>query len=98
MRRHRATGRSAMSTPAFEDRPPLTEHVNAYDERHLTTYLRLLDAADEGADWGEVVAVIFGIDPEREPERAKTIYESHLARARWMSAAGYRQLLGTRLQ
>ena len=72
--------------------------MNAYDERHLTTYLRLLDAAEEGADWREVVAVIFGIDPEREPERAKIIHESHLARARWMSAAGYRQLLGTRAQ
>jgi hypothetical protein len=87
-----------MSTPAFEDRPPLTKHVNAYDQRHFTTYLRLLDAAEEGADWREVVAVIFGIDPEREPERAKIIHESHLARARWMSAAGYRQLLGTRPQ
>jgi hypothetical protein len=87
-----------MSTPAFEDRPLVTEHVNAYDERHLATYLRLLDAAEEGADWREVVAVIFGIDPVREPERAKIIHESHLARARWMSAAGYRQLLGTRAQ
>jgi hypothetical protein len=87
-----------MSTPAFEDRPPIADNVNAYDERHLTTYLRLLDAAEEGADWREVVAVIFGIDPEREPERAKVIHESHLARARWMSAAGYRQLLGTRAQ
>lgn len=87
-----------MSTPAFEDLPPLTEHMNAYDERHLTTYLRLLDAAEEGADWREVVAVIFGIDSGREPGRAKIIHESHLARARWMSAAGYRQLLGTRPQ
>jgi hypothetical protein len=87
-----------MSTPPFEDRPPLTEHVNAYDERHLITYLRLLDAAEEGANWREVVAVIFGIDPEREPERAKILHESHLARAKWMSAAGYRQLLGTRAQ
>jgi hypothetical protein len=42
--------------------------------------------------------VIFGIDPEPEPERAKIIHESHLARARWMSAVGYRQLLGTRAQ
>ncbi len=55
-----------MSTP-----PPLTDHVNAYDERHLATYLRLLDAAEEGVDWREVVVVIFGIDSEREPERAK---------------------------
>jgi hypothetical protein len=87
-----------MSAPAFEDRPPLTDNVNAYDERHLTTYLRLLDAAEEGADWREVVALVFGIDPERELERAKIVHESHLARARWMSAVGYRQLLGTRPQ
>jgi hypothetical protein len=58
----------------------------------------MLDAAEEGADWREVVAVIFGIDLVREPERAKIIHESHLARARWMSAAGYRQLFGTRAQ
>jgi len=35
----------------------VTERVNAYDEQHLATYLRLLDADAEGADW-------------REPDRA----------------------------
>ncbi len=87
-----------MSIPAFEDRPPLTERVNAYDERHLVTYLRLLDADAEGADWREAVSIIFGLDPAREPERAKTVYDSHLARARWMTEAGYRHLLEPRMQ
>ncbi len=87
-----------MSTLAFEDRPPLTERVNAYDERHLVTYLRLLDADAEGADWREAVAIIFGLDPTREPERAKIVYDSHLARARWMTEAGYRHLLEPRMQ
>lgn len=87
-----------MSTPAFEDRPPLTDHVNAYDERHFATYLRLLGADEEGADWREVVSVIFGIDPERESQRAKIVHDSHLARARWMTEVGYRQLSGPRLQ
>lgn len=86
-----------MTTPAFEDRPPLTERVNAYDERHLATYIRLLMAEEEGADWREVVSVIFGLDPAREPDRAKTIYESHLARARWMTEMGYRHLLEPRM-
>ena len=82
-----------MSVPPFEDRPPESQKLTAYDERHLVTYLRLLDAADEGADWREIVAIIFGLDPEREPERARTVHDSHLARARWMTEFGYRDLL-----
>lgn len=87
-----------MSVPAFEDRPPVSERVNAYDERHLVTYIRLLDADAEGADWREVVSVIFGLDPDREPDRAKIVHDSHLARARWMTEAGYRYLLEPRMQ
>jgi len=49
----------------------LTERVNAYDERHLPTYVRLLMAEEEGPDWREVVLVLFGLDPTREPDRAK---------------------------
>jgi hypothetical protein len=87
-----------MATPPFDDHPPLTERVNAYDERHFVTYLRLLDAQRDGADWREAVAVIFGLDPEREPQRARAVHDSHLARARWMTETGYRQLLEPRLQ
>ncbi len=87
-----------MSVPAFEDRPPATERVNAYDERHLVTYIRLLDADAEGADWREAVSVIFGLDPDRDPDRAKIVHDSHLARARWMTEAGYRHLLEPRMQ
>ncbi|MGH8337756.1 MAG: hypothetical protein ACRETL_13260 [Gammaproteobacteria bacterium] len=36
---------------AFDDhQPPLTERVSAYDERHLATYIRLLDADAEGVE------------------------------------------------
>ncbi len=84
--------------PPFEDQPRLTLRVNSYDERHFVTYLRLLDAAEEGADWREAVSIIFGIDPEFEPERAKLVHDSHLARALWMTNTGYRHLLEPRLQ
>lgn len=53
-------------------------------------------AEEEGADWREVVQVIFGIDPQREPDRAKRMYDSHLARAHWMTEAGYRDLIAPR--
>ena len=82
-----------MTVPAFDDHPPDEPSVTPYDERHLKTYLRLLDAAEAGADWREVVQVIFGIDPKGEPARARSVHDSHLARARWMSRTGYRDLL-----
>jgi hypothetical protein len=82
-----------MPIPAFNDRPPESDKLTKYDERHLLTYLRLLDAAEEGADWREALAVIFDMDPEQDLPRARTIYDSHLARARWMTEQGYRHLL-----
>lgn len=87
-----------MTIPAFDDHPPQTERVNGYDERHFVTYLRLLEAAKEDADWREVVGIIFGIDPAIDPGRAKAVHDSHLARARWMCQSGYRHLLEPRLQ
>jgi hypothetical protein len=84
-----------MATPPFDDRPPETERVNAYDDRHFVTYLRLLDADAEGADWREVVLIVFGLDPSREPDRAKIIHNS---RARWMTEHGYRHLLNPQMQ
>ena len=82
-----------MTAPPFETQPPQDEGVTSYDERHLVTYLRLLDAETEGADWREAVSIIFGIDPALEPERARAVHGSHLARALWMTRSGYRHLL-----
>jgi hypothetical protein len=87
-----------MTGVTFEDRPPLTDRVNAYDEEHLAIYLRLLMAEEEGADWREVVEVLFGLNPVAEPDRAKTVHDSHLARAHWMTETGYRHLLEPRVQ
>ena len=82
-----------MTIGEFRDRAPDGPTLTDYDRRHASTYVRLLDAADENADWGEAVLVIFSVDPAREPDRARTIYDTHLARARWMTRSGYRDLL-----
>ena len=82
-----------MTVVAFEDSPPLAETITEYDERHLITYIRMLDATAEGADWREIVQVIFGLDAEHDPERAKAVYDNHLSRATWMTQSGYRHLL-----
>ena len=64
-----------------------------YDRTHLKLYMRLLDAEADGADWEEAAEILFGVDPDREPERARRMHRSHLARARWMTEHGYRDLL-----
>lgn len=82
----------------LEDSPPQTDRVSAYDEAHLAAYLRLLDAAEECADWREVAEIVLHLDVSADPQRAKRIYDSHLARARWMTEKGYRHLLEPRMQ
>ncbi len=86
-----------MAEKRFQDCPPDKPHLTGYDEAHLSDYLRLLDADEEGADWREAVSIIFGLDPTLDPERAKTVHDGHLTRARWMTEAGYTYLLGPRL-
>jgi hypothetical protein len=79
--------------PPLSDTAPKANVLTSYDEQHLVTYLRLLDAEEEGADWREVARIVLHIDPAREPERARRAWDSHLARARWMTESGYRHLL-----
>ena len=82
-----------MTKVEFLDQPPESDVLTDYDREHMKLYLRIFDAAEEGADWKKVVSVLFDLDPEKEPERSKLVHDSHLARARWMSEHGYRQLI-----
>jgi hypothetical protein len=75
------------------DKAPSGDVLTSYDNDHLVTYLRLLDAAAEGADWTKAARIVLGMDPEQEPERARATWESHLERARWLTEHGYRQLV-----
>ena len=84
---------SATGTTPIADLAPQSDDLTDYDHAHLTLYLRLFDAAESGASLQEVSQILFGIDADKEPERARKIYDSHLARARWMTEHGYRKLL-----
>lgn len=79
--------------PAVADQAPSDGSLTRYDHQHLITYIRLLDAEAEGADWREVAELVLHIDPNREPQKAEAIWRSHLARAQWMTHSGYRHLL-----
>ena len=79
--------------PDVADAAPMDSELTPYDHEHAVTYLRLLDADAEGADWQEVARIVLHIDPEREPDRARRAFDSHLARAKWMTEHGYKHLL-----
>jgi hypothetical protein len=79
--------------PPIADTAPSQAQVTDYDLAHLSTYLRLLDAASAGASWEEVARIVLSLDPAKDPDRALRAHETHLARARWLSDNGYRDLL-----
>ena len=83
----------AKATQTYLDEPQSGETLTSYDRAHMKLYMRLLDAERDGADWREAVHVLFGIDPERDPECCRSIHDAHLARAHWMTERGYRELV-----
>lgn len=79
--------------PDVADEAPSDNAVTPYDEQLYVTYLRLLDACRDGADWQEVARIVLHRDPIAEEARSRHCWESHLARAKWLSGSGYRRIL-----
>ena len=79
--------------PDVSDTAPSDPALTVYDEDHLVTYLRLLDADAEGADWREVAQLVLHLDRDHESDRARRTFDSHLSRAKWVTEHGYRHLL-----
>src|SRR3954451_21508734 len=74
--------------PDVADVAPTDAALTPYDEQHVVTYARLLQAESEGADWQEVARIVLHIDPNREPDRARNAYVSHLRRSKWVTEQG----------
>ena len=74
------------------DEPPQSPSITDYDRKHFKLLMRLADAEDDGAPWQEAARIVLGIDAESDPDRARHIHESHLARARWLIEKGYDHL------
>jgi hypothetical protein len=81
-----------MKTPCLDpdvmDVAPTAARLTDYDELHIVTYIRLLQADNEGANWEDVARIVLHIDPIREPDRARRALQSHLERAKWMTEQG----------
>ena len=84
--------RSCFDAP-IADEAPISDQLTPYDEIHAIHYLILLDAEHDNVPWEDVAREALLIDPAKEPARARRAYETHLARARWMTNSGWRQLL-----
>ena len=54
----------AAADPEVADTAPSDSALTVYDEEHVITYLRLLDADAKGADWREVARIVLNLDPE----------------------------------
>ena len=48
--------------PDVDDEAPSGPEITTYDEEHYVTYLRLLDAQTDGADWSEVARIVLHRD------------------------------------
>jgi hypothetical protein len=77
---------------AVDQQAPAVEALTGYDQEHLITYFCLLDADAGGCAWTETAYILLHIDPSREPKRARRAFESHLARAKWLTEHGYLHL------
>jgi hypothetical protein len=79
--------------PDVADTAPSDSALTVYDEEHIVTCQRLLDADAKGADWRDVARIVLHLDPEHDSDRARKAFNSHLSRAKWMTEQGYRHLL-----
>ena len=78
--------------PPVADTAPEAAVITKYDQQHFITYLRLLDAEAAGAGWEEVARIVLHLDPDQDRARVHLAWQSHLARAHWLTQNGYRQL------
>ncbi|BAV50304.1 Putative uncharacterized protein msi170 [Mesorhizobium loti] len=86
------TGKRVAMKRKVQDEVPWSDSLTAYDNEHFTIYMRLLDASADDASEDEMAQLVLGIDPMREPERARMAVRSHLDRANWMVTTGYKEL------
>lgn len=78
------TNREAITDPA-DSAPP--------DCEMMKTYLRLLDANQDQADWREAATIILNLDVKKDPESSRAVFERSLIRALWLRDRGYLRLV-----
>jgi len=65
--------------------PPSSDTLTAYDLAHFDTYLRLLDSDAMSVNWKVTAREVLALDADADIDSTRRVYETHLARARWMT-------------
>ena len=92
-----ATGALINGTTAPMTKPtPVEPFLTGYDMDHLVTYLRLLNADADGADWREVARIVLDLDVEKNPERASQSWRTSPAVLSGRNAWSAVTVMGTR--
>ncbi len=77
----------------FRERAPTVEEITDYDRQCFKLYIMLINAEDAGVSWDDSYRHLFREPICADQQRAERRHRSHLDRARWVAAAGYRQLI-----
>jgi hypothetical protein len=83
----------AFAWAKLSDAPPTSEKITDYDEAHFPAYMFLLDWSAAGVNWCDTMIELMGDEVLSDPARAKSIYDTNLARAQWFTHTGWRLLL-----
>ena len=75
------------------ERAPSAKSLTPYDEAHLVTYLRLLDANANGESGAALTQIILDDNPGLSETQARRAATNHLKRAVWITEEGYRDFL-----
>ena len=79
-----------MQTPPLDpdvaDLAPAEPVLTPYDHEHVVTYMRMLDADAEGADWRDVSRIVLHIDADQDVQRAKRALVTSRVRSGWRAA------------
>jgi hypothetical protein len=62
--------------PDVADTAPSDSVLTVYDEEHVITYLRLLDADAVDADWRDVARIVLHNDPQDQSDRARRAFDT----------------------
>jgi len=77
----------------YRDLAPIDETLTDYDRRCFKLYIMLIDADEAGVPWDYSYPHLFDEPVGTDYLKAEARYRSHLERAKWMTAKGYRHLL-----